>query len=349
MNTIRTTTIKDQRGIISIVVTVVLILVISLLVMSYAKVIRREQNIQLDRQLSSRAFYAAESGVNIAKEKISAGRTTNKTDCGGETGGGSGKIDAADLILDAADNNTKITCLLIDQAPTSFEFASISDESRVILVRPASGDLKSLKINWRAEMTPSVNGCVSTAGAFPTNAAAEEWACGHPLLRVDLVPAGSKFNRTNLQDELFTAFLYPINGAVSSYAISEGKLGKKGSILPSGCSSGICSATITGLDGSGAFYDEYMLRVMSLYGSSMLELQGLDSSAAPLNLTGEQAVIDSTAVVSGVSRRIQVRVPIGQNRGLVPDFAILSAGDVCKQYSVASGTAFFQTGGCAAP
>lgn len=342
MSSIRLPISKDQRGLISIVVTVVLILVISLLVLSYAKVIRREQNIQLDRQLSSRAFYAAESGVNLAQEKIvQLNRTTNKPDCGYEISGngtGSNKIAEDDLKLD---ENTQITCLTIDQTPTTIELASVSSESRVVLLRPASGDIDSLKISWRAETPPSVDGCSDSSDAFPTGAAGQEWNCGHPLLRIDLVPVGSNsgFNRNDLINDLFTAFLYPLDAGASSYAVTTAKGAQKGSVLSADCSTGVCSATITGLNGAGNFYNEYMLRVISLYGDSTLVLEPLDVSSA-VELADEQAVIDSTAVASGVSRRIQVRIPISEGRGTVPDFAILNAGDLCKQYSVASGVGF---------
>ena len=56
----------DQRGFAAIVVALVLILVLSLLTIGFAELMRHEQRSALDKQLSSQAYYAAESGVNDA-------------------------------------------------------------------------------------------------------------------------------------------------------------------------------------------------------------------------------------------------------------------------------------------
>jgi Tfp pilus assembly protein PilX len=60
-----------EQGLVSIVVTMIFLIVLSLIVVGFAQVARREQRESLDRQLSSQAFYAAESGINIAKSAIS--------------------------------------------------------------------------------------------------------------------------------------------------------------------------------------------------------------------------------------------------------------------------------------
>src|SRR5690554_5996893 len=54
----------DQRGIASIVICVFVILILSLVVLDMSRDASREQRQSLDHQLSSQAFYAAESGIN---------------------------------------------------------------------------------------------------------------------------------------------------------------------------------------------------------------------------------------------------------------------------------------------
>ena len=55
---------RNQDGLVSIIIVVILMIVISIIVLSFAKVVRNEQRQTLDRQLSTQAYYAAESGVN---------------------------------------------------------------------------------------------------------------------------------------------------------------------------------------------------------------------------------------------------------------------------------------------
>ena len=58
---------QSESGIVSLMMTLVIMLVISLIVIGIAQLSRREQRQALDNQLSTQAFYAAESGVNDAQ------------------------------------------------------------------------------------------------------------------------------------------------------------------------------------------------------------------------------------------------------------------------------------------
>ena len=55
---------KNQDGIVSLIVSITIMIIISLVVISFARLMRTEQEQALDRQLSSQAFYAAETAVN---------------------------------------------------------------------------------------------------------------------------------------------------------------------------------------------------------------------------------------------------------------------------------------------
>jgi Tfp pilus assembly protein PilX len=57
-----------QAGMVAIMVTMILMIVISLIVVGFAQISRRNQRQALDRQLSTQAFYAAETGVNDASD-----------------------------------------------------------------------------------------------------------------------------------------------------------------------------------------------------------------------------------------------------------------------------------------
>jgi Tfp pilus assembly protein PilX len=77
---------SSQTGMVSIMVTMLLMLVITLIVLGFAQVSRREQIQTLDRQLSAQAFFAAESGVNdaisVIKQRLAQGLPiSDKTAC----------------------------------------------------------------------------------------------------------------------------------------------------------------------------------------------------------------------------------------------------------------------------
>src|SRR5487761_1358632 len=95
---------SSQAGIASITVTMIMMIVISLIVLSFAQIARREQRQSIDRQLSVQAYYAAESGANIARTAILASPSPiMKNTCGPNAQFPNNVIDAQ--------TNVSITCL----------------------------------------------------------------------------------------------------------------------------------------------------------------------------------------------------------------------------------------------
>ena len=83
---------RDQRGIASLIITMVSMVIVTLIVLGFATLSRREQRQSLDRQLSTQAFYAAESGVEDARavilNSIASGVSFHKTNCTTSDGAG---------------------------------------------------------------------------------------------------------------------------------------------------------------------------------------------------------------------------------------------------------------------
>lgn len=321
----------NQVGLVSIVVTMILILVISVITLGFAKVVRREQRIQLDRQLSSRAFYAAESGINLAADKIKNGYTEPKLYCGPDI---SGPVQITDAEYQIDGNDTRLTCLTINPSPELLKYNGINTTSRVIPMDAGASTIDGLTIHWQSTTMPVIPaGCTGMSG-FPkgTSNPGETWGCGYPLIRVDLVPTGGNFSRTDLQNNLFTAFLYPLDGSgTDTMSFTDGGSGNKGFLAGARCGAIWCEMKITGLPPSNG----YTARVMSLYGSANLEICAT-SAGLCTPLKGAQTIIDSTAKAVDVLRRVQVRVP-SANEAVVPDFTIFNTGDLCKLYVVGAG------------
>src|SRR5579862_3283 len=78
-----------QQGVVSIMVTMIMMVVISLLVLGFAEIAKNEQRSSLDNALSVQAYYAAESGINDARAVIDAtiasgGIIQSKNICGAQ-------------------------------------------------------------------------------------------------------------------------------------------------------------------------------------------------------------------------------------------------------------------------
>ena len=77
----------DQKGMAAILITLIMMIVISLIVLGFAQITRHDQQQALDKQLSTEAFYAAESGINDAINAIQnlnylTSHPNGKTNCG---------------------------------------------------------------------------------------------------------------------------------------------------------------------------------------------------------------------------------------------------------------------------
>src|SRR5689334_4150187 len=104
---------RQQAGMVSIMVTMILMIVLSLVVIGFAQIARRNSRQSLDRQLSTSAFYAAEAGVNDVRDLIKTqGTPPAKPDCtngSGATAAYYGGLPSS--TLDAA-ANVKYTCVM---------------------------------------------------------------------------------------------------------------------------------------------------------------------------------------------------------------------------------------------
>ncbi len=311
-------------------VTMILMIIISLIVVGFARLVRREQRQSLDDQLSTQAFYAAETGINDAIKAMQANKITgNKTNCTNAVDGINYKINEA--------TGVSYTCLLIDRSPDNLQYTIKQNEQTLIPIKAESGNIDNIALSWQNSTippSPSFTGCPAIIGQFPANGA---WVnCDAGVLRVDLVQAGS-FTRDYLTTNTLTAFLKPRN--VSGAESLTFPPAAKGVIKGAGCSSGNtplrCNFNISGLTASN-----YYLRIRAIYKDIDLIVTPTDNGGHSVSLTGAQAVIDSTGKAGDVLRRVVARVSIGKSLGdNTPVFAIQSRDTICKKLQVGSGFA----------
>jgi Tfp pilus assembly protein PilX len=327
----------NQAGMVSIMVTMILMIVISLIVLGFAQISRRNQRNQLDRQLSTQAFYAAESGVNDAQnliaQKLTGGnQPVAKTSC--QDNGSDNSYAVLNPVLDSA-NNVAYTCLTVDPNPTSLQYSDIGSTSTIVPVKSQSGGaINTLKFTWQSKEstgTPISNCPTGTDSAFSSTS---NWQCGYGVLRFDLVPtSGASLNAATLASTTMTSFAVPLSsGGTASipYAASGANGNNRVGVQ---CNNTNCNLTITGLSA-----DQYYLRVSSIYKDVTLQITGSDASAGTIKFEGAQAVVDSTGKAQDVLRRIQVHLPLLSNsKSELPDYVFQSTDAICKRFAVMDG------------
>lgn len=342
---------RDQRGIASIMVTLIMMIVISLIVVGFAQVTRRNQREALDQQLSTQAFYAAESGVNdttkVLKSVLTSGGTlTPKTDC--TNSGAYAGLTASSTL----GSGVSYACILVDPTPTTLTYTSIQNQRSTVVPIDTDQDLRSLTFSWGADGTntnpTACNDSSNNYLALPPAIGSNSWGCSYGLLRVDLVQitSGTPLTAAGLSNYTLTFFLKPTNiGATNEPSVSTFQsydpvsTGQRVFIVATKCSNGTCSAKInftnTYFPRLSPIGRQYYARLSGMYRNvANLTISGTGSSGA-VHFSNAQAVIDSTGKAQDQLRRISVRLPLLEsNTDLLPNNALQSAGSICKRYYI---------------
>lgn len=232
---------QNEDGIIAIVVTVIVLVVISITTLGFAQLSRREVRQTLDRQLSSEANYAAESGINEAIYAINGDTTTTpkrpplktaKTDCTPDTGLGIAPVHwsptgqtmtlpaiyASPAVLGGISSSSQYTCLLVDPSPPNLEYSAVTEDKSVradFKLTDSAGAATAankIVIGWSGSKNFVPAGTIT----FPSKS---NWTPGGvagiyaPILRVDLTNlkngASDNYSRDYMINNTYTGFFYP--------------------------------------------------------------------------------------------------------------------------------------------
>lgn len=328
---------NNQRGVVSIMITMIMLIVVTLIVIGFTQVANRNRQEALDRQLSSQAFYAAESGINTAVADLKNKKKNNQkmepqTQCNDT------KYPAAQL---QSDPDIRVTCLLVNPNPDNIETTVSKNYATTVLIHPVEGTaspgLSNLTFAWRPESGQAFNNadCETNAGSWKPGYS----NCSVGTLRVDLthIPENNNVTPEALAAKTKTFYLRSMrSGATPAPTISAFDVGDRYFIVGASCTveNGDCRAQIN-LDGE-AQTKRYYARLTMLYrDTSKLTIDGtlVNSSSAQFN--GAQVVVDSTGKARDVLRRVQTRFSLGVNKDTsVPISAVGSGGTICKRFTV---------------
>jgi hypothetical protein len=324
---------QSQTGMVAIMVTLIMMIVISLIVLGFAQITRRAQRKALDAQLSSQAFYAAESGVNdaIAILNTKSGVLPDKKVCADNSDYQFNTLGYSNL-----GNGVSYSCVLVEPNPTDLTYKLGASEDAVIKLKPAGNPFSTLTFTWvpaPGQETQPVSTCPSTAGQYPVATVPGPWDCKFSVLRTELVPTSS-LSRTNLQTQTRVNFFEPVrsggSGSIGAAANAQ-TAGAKCKDAPTNT----CTMTITGL-GPGTYY----MRVRTLYQPTTLTISATDAGGLPVGFADVQAQISVTGKAQDVLRRILVAVSLDGAQNGSPTAALISGDSICKRFSVTP-TSFF--------
>lgn len=323
--------VDDQRGLVSMVIVTVLMIVITIMTLSFSNVVRNEQRQTLDRQLNTQAYYAAESGVNygakIVREQLEAGTPIaelQKTDCPSNT------IYQDNLVLN---QGLQVSCLLVNTSPGSLVYTlDPAAQSKIFPIKPTSS-IDRFEIEWSPAPGNNVTSCPSNASTAASLPAAGSWSCPFGVIRIDIART-SNVSRQALAQNTFSNLFMPLNTASASTVFFDNGTNAfsgsaaQGSRYPAQCDASRCRATVRL---SGSTSEEFYARVQTIYRPTNLTFRALQGTTE-VPLRDAQIVVDATGKSQDVLRRIQTRIPlVGQS--VHADYGLQSRDNICKQFT----------------
>lgn len=344
--------VKQEQGVASFIVVFIIVILISLVSLGFARLMDRALRDVTSNQLGAAAEYAAQSGLNDAIGFVKQNPGIPVTECNNldntSTPLGDYIVNQANGPVISADQQTKYTCILIDPTPGDLAFQNLPPyNSQVVRLEGEGGQLGSVMFSWQApeseggtSRSPVVGSGTSFYNENVWNSLSQQY--NPPVLRVTLYPINSD-NLTTIQNSSRTFYLYPNDN--SSGTISYGQ--PSGSIVGGNCeenppapfNTGLqCNVVISGL--TPAPY--YEARITPLYAAADVIIKAsLPPPAGGLtSFLNAQSVIDVTGQSNEALRRIQARVATGGantvnsgNDG-IPEDAIRSASTICKRLIV---------------
>ncbi len=307
---------RSERGMVSFLVTLIMMSVIVLVVVGFTQSTNNNREQAIDKALSDRAFYAAESGVNAAIQSMngkSIYELQDKTVCND-----AGIWKRATFGTDTSIENT---CLMVRVKLPQLVYSSLSHEGsgKVIPIVSDTQEITLVKLTWDNSGSEGATGCTETVQQA-------NWNCGFAALRVDLLP-DNNFKLDQMLQNTFTAFIFPSTaGGGTTYSASpniHGGNAQQGIKPTAQCNANTCSFIIKGIPAQKKMF----MRVLPLYKNVNKLTITTDSSS----LVGTQVMIDSTGKSEDVYKRIRVYLPLVPDKKTSVDNAIQTADSLCKQ------------------
>lgn len=239
---------KSQSGLVSIMVVGIIAVLITLVVLAFSRITSRDLRQSLDRQLSSQAAYAAETGLNdtvhYIQNKLKTGAVTDQKTC---DQGLTAVYPPLGANSGVGTSGATVTCILVQTTLSDTRVDNQTAGSLKVFTITNAFELSSLKISWNG-------GSVNSVGSPPNLPSAAGWIARNDanhrgtkpaVLRVTIMPVvnDSPANNWNKRDVIMaharTYFLYPnfdgVAGNVGDVSYDRFGSPQNGSIIGGAC------------------------------------------------------------------------------------------------------------------
>lgn len=337
----------NESGYAAIIISMLIMVIVGLIALGFSATTRHDQQVTLDNALSTEAYYAAESGINTAYSIITAYEKAGQNLANLPVQTNNCIVDNShnnvytNSSISAINSSASYSCLLVNPEPYSLEYKPIvQNVGEAFPVQNTSAtNIARINISWQ---THNLNSALSFSncpppGKFPS--IANYTNCSAPILELDIVPMNDVKNSTSfIISRTNNYFIFPYNGrylAVNNF---------NGHVLVGNCSSTLtaqgeftCNVMISPPRQSSGYY----VHIVPYYSSADVSVTAFNSNLSnnQISFFGSQALIDSTGVASGVSRRIEERICISTIcNNQAPSQAILSQNSICKDFTARPGS-----------
>jgi len=366
---------QKEQGVVSILSVIFFIILMSILTVSFLRVVTDEQEQVISDDLSKGALAAAQSGVEDAKRALlycqrnpanpSCAALSNTAcpgifaDAGLRNAVGINAVQADGIRVGDPNNNNnqRYTCVTISQDTPDYIGTMSEGLGDFIPLRTVNnGPYNQIRISWHQE-SDDVDGpaAVPPAGAISLNSnpSKPDWKneAGLPYIampRLQLVAFDSAKTLSQQQNSSSGTFLVPYSGSGSARvpvtSVTASGMPKRFAV---NCSTGdlqsgyLCTATLDVTAIPPADTEQRFLLVRSQYGTPHYKLELLNG-ATPVMLDNVQPAVDSTGAAANVYKRILSRVAYTADTFFTGN-AVESGMSVCKNFYI---TATFYNNQC---
>lgn len=321
-----------QRGIISLLTSVVVGLILIVITISGIALMSGELRQASDFDQSVKAYFAAEAGLEEAiaevRSRLDSGTALDfgsPDDCDIDAPAGTGEL--------SPDGAVAYTCQLITSQPNEVQGSLDVEESNLLDLTGLDFTTLQLEWNQRGSADPQWNNPPAIPGAFPPGA---NWTGRFPSVMeatITSFPDGS-FNANQILSETivlkpaaFGGGLVPIGGSAAAPEIATCA---QASSLANGAYA--CQATLSGFSTSR----NYIIRLHARYSRANYRVEARNAAGVTVPIPGVQMTIDVTGRAGDIFRRVQARLPIGpQDVSPSPlHYALLADEAICKVMEV---------------
>ncbi len=337
---------NNDRGVVSLLVTLIFIIVIGLIVLGFSEVSRNQANQTLANQLNSSASYAALSGINEIQNKIINGNLSDNS-------GTCCPITTGNCPLSfASSNSSTITCYSYNKTPSSLIANLNTSQGKLIHILPTNpkGDTY-FKLSFDFQTTNMIDDSKCIPGYnssnnkhlpefFTFSSLEYNQNCSPGLIRADLSPAPFNDDGNTLAAKSSTIFMSPKSDKASQLSTTAYPLHIYSS-LPTSPSivygeSFNTTPSHTTVTIHCTFFNNLCewINLRSIYAPVTVKITAnsftTNASYTSDSFQDSQYQIDVTAKSQNVVKRYVAAVNSKSTPTQVPNFAIQTTKSICK-------------------